>query len=247
MAIGLTDIVVYADRGMEWVYLLPIHYFRAVEHDLYDRDNALLAIDAEVRIIKGLKLYGTWLIDELRQDKLFSNWYGNKHGFQFGMHIVDPLRVNNFELRLEYVAIMPWVYTHKYYLNRYTSQGRSLGYWAGPNSEIIYLDLTKWWHRRLLTSLTAQRWRHGANYANKNIGGDIFLGHGTLLGTQTEPVETRKFLEGILQIENRLQFQARYEVFNDVYLQLALNYILYDNSASTIRSTELYLGLKFDY
>ena len=114
MAIGLTDIVVYADRGMEWVYLLPIHYFRAVEHDLYDRDNALLAIDAEVRIIKGLKLYGTWLIDELRQDKLFSNWYGNKHGFQFGLHLSDPFRVSNFDIKFEYVALMPWVYTHIY-------------------------------------------------------------------------------------------------------------------------------------
>jgi hypothetical protein len=247
MAIGLTDIIVYGKRSVEWAYMLPIHYFRAVEHNLRDRDNALLAIDAEVRIIKGMKLYGTWLIDEFREDKLFSNWYGNKHGFQFGMHLVDPFQLNNFEVRFEYVAIMPWVYTHIYNINRYSTDGRSLGYWTGPNSEVTYLNITKWWHRRLVTSLTGQRWRHGANYANKNIGGDIMLGHDTLLGSQTEPVLTRKFLEGILQVENRVQFQTQYEVFNDVYLQLAVNYTTYDNSKSTTRSTELHLGLKFDY
>jgi hypothetical protein len=247
MAIGLTDIVVYGNRTVEWVYLLPVHYFRAVEHDLYDLDNALLAIDAEIRVYPGVKLYGTFLIDEFKKDELFSDWYGNKHGFQFGFNLSDPFRVNNLDIRFEYVAIMPWVYTHQYNINRFTSQGRSLGHWAGPNSEVIYLNVNKWWHQRLVTGVTGQLLKHGANYADKNIGGDIMLGHNTLLGSQSEPVLTREFLEGILETEKYIQFYAQYEVLNDLYLNLGLGYNSYNSTHSTIRSTELHFGLKFDY
>jgi hypothetical protein len=247
MAIGLTDIVVYGNRTAEWVYLLPVHYFRAVEHDLYDLDNALLAIDAEVRVYRGVKIYGTFLIDEFKKDELFSNWYGNKHGFQAGIYLSDPLKLKNFDVKFEYVAIMPWVYTHIYNINRFTSQGQSLGHWAGPNSEIIYLNVNKWWHHRLLTGLTGQIWRHGANFADKNIGGDIMLGHDTLLGTQAEPVLTRKFLEGTLESEKRVQFYTQYEMFNDFYFTSAIGCVTYNRSRSTVRATELQFGLKFDY
>ncbi len=247
MASGLTDMIIYGNRSVEWGYLLPIHYFRAVEHNLNDRDNALLALDAELRVYSGVKLYGTILIDELKKDELFSNWYGNKHGFQFGMHLVDPFKLNNLEIRCEYIAIMPWVYTHIYNINRFSSYGRPLGYWAGPNSEVIYLNVNKWWHQRLFTGVTGQLFKHGANYADKNIGGDIMLGHNTLLGSQTEPVLTRKFLEGILETEKYIQFYAQYEVLNDLYLNLALGYNSYNSSHTTIRSSELHLGLKFDY
>ena len=247
MAIGLTDMIIYGNRSVEWAYMLPVHYFRAVEHNLRDRDNALLAIDAEIRIYRGVKLYGTFLIDELRKDKLFTNWYGNKHGMQFGLHLVDPFRINNLDFRFEYTAIMPWVYTHIYDINRFSNDGRPLGNWAGPNSEVIYLNINKWWHYRLLTGLTAQIWKHGANYPDKNIGGDFMAGHNTLLGSQSEPVETRDFLEGILETEKRLHWYAQYELLNDFYLNFSLGIIRYTYSRSVTESTELHFGLKFDY
>ncbi len=247
MSIGLNGMILYGNRYLEWSYLLPFNYMRATEHNLRDRDNALLAIDLEARILRGVKLYGTFLIDEFRRDKLFTDWYGNKHGFQFGAHITDPFGLANLGFRFEYVAIMPWVYTHKYDVNRYINDGRSLGYWAGPNSEVFYLHLEKDWHQRVKTGIKWQQWKHGENYPDENIGGDILLGHSVLLGDQTEPRETRKFLEGILSTEQRFQFYVDYEVLNDLFLKFSLTGIDLKNQEGDKNLTEFQLGLKFDY
>jgi len=247
MSVGLTGMILYGNRYLEWAYLLPFNYLRATEHNLRDRDNALLAIDLEARIFTGIKLYGTFLIDEFRRDKLFTDWYGNKHGFQLGTHITDPFRLANVGFRLEYVAIMPWVYTHKYTINRYINDGRSLGYWAGPNSEVWYVHLEKDWHQRLRTGIKWQQWKHGKNYPNENIGGDILLGHNVLLGDQKEPRETRKFLEGILSKERRLQFYVEYEILNDLFINGSLTGINLENEDGQKNLTEFHLGLKFDY
>ena len=247
MSVGLNGMILYGNRYLEWAYLLPFNYLRATEHNLRDRDNALLAIDVEARILSGVKLYGTFLIDEFRRDKLFTDWYGNKHGFQFGTHITDPFGLPNLGFRFEYVAIMPWVYTHKYNINRYINDGRSLGYWAGPNSEIFYLHLEKDWHQRVRTGIKWWQWKHGDNYPNENIGGDILLGHNILLGDQAEPRETRKFLEGVLSTEKRLQFYIEYEVLNDLFLNLSFTGIDLNNQEGQKNLTEFHFGLNLDY
>ena len=247
MAVGLSGIVIYGNRSADWAYLFPINYFRATEHNLRDRDNALLAIDVESRISNGLKIYGTFFIDELRQDKLGTNWFGNKHGFQVGFHLADPAGIPNLAARAEYVTIMPWVYTHKYNVNRYMNDGRSLGHWAGPNSEIIYLHLEKKWHHRWTTGIKWWQSKHGANYSNENIGGNIFIGHNTTIGGQEEPRETRNFLEGLLETEKKVELYTQYEVFNDLYLNLAVINTRYSDPEVNMKLTEIHLGFRLDY
>ena len=247
MSIGLNGMILYGNRYLEWAYLLPFSYLRATEHNLRDRDNALLAIDAEIRVMRGLKLYGTILIDELKKSELFTNWYGNKHGFQAGFHLTDPFGLPNLTLRAEYVAIMPWVYTHKYNINRYINDGSSLGHWAGPNSEIYYLDLAKDWHQRLRMGIRFMQWKHGANYENENIGGDILLGHNALLGDQEEPRTTREFLEGILTTNYLTEFYTEYEILNDLFLDFSARNLINRGPQPEQNLTEVHFGLKLDY
>lgn len=247
MSVGLTGMILYGNRYLEWAYLLPFIYLRAVEHNLRDRDNALLAIDLETRLWPGVKVYGTLLLDELRSDKLFTDWYGNKHGFQLGTHITDPFGLANLALRVEYAALMPWVYTHKYNVNRYINDGLSLGHWAGPNSEILYAHIEQDLHQRLIVGLRYQQWKHGDNYPNENIGGDILLGHNVLLGDQTESRTTREFLEGILTTSRFYEFYTQYEVLNDFFLNLSVRKIDIQNPESSQNLTEMHLGFKLEY
>jgi hypothetical protein len=247
MAIGLTGMIVYGNRSVDWGYLFPLNFFRATEHNLRDRDNALLAIDFESRIFRGTKIYGTFLIDELRKEKLGTDWFGNKHGFQVGFHLTDPFKIPNIALRFEYLAIMPWVYTHRFDINRYISDSSSLGSRAGPNSEIFYFHLEKEWHRRLITGLKWWQWKHGENYPNENIGGDILLGRSILLGDQELPVTTSKFLDGILETEKVVEFYTRYEVFNDFYLNFRARNMRYSKQEETTNLTELHFGIRLDY
>ena len=60
-----------------------------------------ISIDAQYVAYPGIKFYGTVFLDELSQGKLGTNWFGNKHAFQFGAHFVDPLKLDNLSLRIE--------------------------------------------------------------------------------------------------------------------------------------------------
>ena len=43
--IGLNEVVVYGDRGLEFAYLNPIMFYRSAEHYLGDMDNATMSAD----------------------------------------------------------------------------------------------------------------------------------------------------------------------------------------------------------
>lgn len=247
ISIGLSELIIYGNRSVEWAYLVPLNLYRATEHYLRDRDNEMIALDFETRLFRGGKIYGTVFIDELFTSKLFTDWFGNKHGFHFGMHLVDPFQFNNLSLRFEYAAIMPWVYTHKFSINRYIHDGRSLGFQSGPNSAVIYLNLQKQWHYRFMTGIKWSQVKHGDNYADENIGGDILLGRNILLGSQMEARQTRDFLEGILTTEKQLEFYSEWEVFNDLFLAFSIATLKTKMLTTTSELTTMHFGFKFDY
>jgi hypothetical protein len=226
--------------------MIPFNFYRAVEHGLEDRDNKVISLDTEWTVYSGLKFYGTIFLDEFKQSKLFTNWFGNKHAFLAGTHIVDPFQLENVSFRFEYVAVMPWVYTHKIFYNRFISNRRSLGYWAGPNSEVFYFHISKDWHHRFTTGIKFQQWKHGANYENENIGGNVYQGRNILLGTQSEARETRKFLEGILSKDQLIEFYINYEMFNDLFLNLTISDHQIEGPNSS-NNTEFHFGFKLDY
>jgi hypothetical protein len=247
LTFGFNESFIYGYRYADWAYLIPFNFYRAVQHKLRDRDNATISIDFEWIPFRRTKFYGSIYLDEFKKSKLGTDWFGNKHGFQFGAVQLDPFRISNLKLCFEYVAIMPWVYTHKFEINRYESDGRSLGYWAGPNSEIYYIDLKKDWNYRFYTGLRIRQWKHGANYTNENIGGDLLTGRSILLGSQQVPRETRKFLEGILTREQRIEFYTEYEIFNGLYIN---GNAAWQNSTTEDIETEfneIHLGFRLEY
>ena len=247
VTLGLNETFIYGNRYADWAYLIPFNFYRAVQHKLRDRDNATISLDMELLPVNGIKLYATLFLDEFRQSKIGTNWFGNKQAWQGGLFWADPFGLPNLSLRAEYTAVMPWVYTHKYQINSYTSDYQSLGFWAGPNSEVVYLALYKEWTRRLSTNLSFRQYKHGANYANENIGGDILQGHGTLLGSQTQARQTRTFLEGILTTEKRYSGEATYEIFNDMFLSARYRWIFTRTEQDRRDLQELYLGIVFTY
>lgn len=250
ITLGLNENFIYGNRYVDWAYFLPFNFYRAVQHKLRDRDNATISVDLELLPYPGIKLYTTVFLDEFRMSEIGSDWFGNKHAFQGGLYLVDPFGLPNLTLRMEYTAIMPWVYTHKYQINSYTSDYQSLGHWAGPNSEVLYINLQKEWHQRFRTGIIYQQFKHGANYEDENIGGDILIGRGVPYGTQddhTDYKDTRTFLEGMLTTERRLSLNAEYEVFNDMYLTGRYHSITNEISQKTQKLSEIYLGILFKY
>jgi hypothetical protein len=244
---SINENFIYGNRYADWAYLIPMNFYRAVQHKLRDRDNATISLDTKFLPYKGAALYAAVFLDEFKASALGSDWYGNKHAMLLGFQQLDPFGLPNISLTVEYTAIRPWVYTHKYRINNYTSDNHSLGHWAGPNSEVIYADVKKEWSRRLITGLSFRQYKHGANYDNLNIGGDILLGHNDLLGDQTEPVETSVFLDGILTTSKTYDFYARYEVFNGLFIEGM--YRLTSEKSEDLEKdySEVHFGFKFRY
>jgi len=172
ITVSINEVFIYGNRYADWAYLLPFNFYRAVQHKLRDRDNATISLDLEYVVIPGTKFYTTIFLDEMKFEKLGTDWWGNKHAIQLGLHQADPFGIENLEFTAEYSAIMPWVYTHKYRVNNYASDVRSLGHWAGPNSEVTYFNLKKDLHSRFTLGIKWLRYKKGRN---------LFRGHGLLI------------------------------------------------------------------
>lgn len=109
---------------------------------LEDGNNGELAFDAEIRPLRGLRLYGEFLIDDMSEPtSLFNTLWKNRWAYTLGTHCA--LRWNGSDLGaiLEFSHVEPWVYAH-YAANtvQASSQGVLLGNPNGPNSRSIKLQ-----------------------------------------------------------------------------------------------------------
>ncbi|MCB0376671.1 MAG: hypothetical protein KDD04_12185, partial [Sinomicrobium sp.] len=84
LTIGLNEVFIYGERYADWAYLMPFNFYRAVQHKLRDRDNATISLDFEYIPFAGTKLYTTIFLDEMKFEKLGTNWWGNKQAIQVG-------------------------------------------------------------------------------------------------------------------------------------------------------------------
>ncbi len=134
---SISEIVVYGNRSPELGYLNPISFFWAQEHNLGDLDNILLAFDLGYRLFPGLVLYNTLVLDELSWQDLFSDWWGNKYSYQFGMFF-SPLNMKLPDLRLEYTATRPWTFTHPDF--SFSNRNVIIGAVNGPSSISLRIE-----------------------------------------------------------------------------------------------------------
>jgi len=217
--VGIWDMVIYGNRDLDWDYLPPTTFLWSAEHYNGDRDNVLMGLDIRWIVGEGNELIFSWLLDELKFSKAATNWFGNKHGYQLGLHSVDPFGINNADLNLEYVMMRPYVYTHTKAINVPQHYGKNLGLPLQPNSAEV---LARW--RQTLSS-TLNVWGettlvlHGANPASNNVGGDVLVPHEN--GVDAEEVS---FLEGDRETILTGTIGAEWEL--DLRLFLSASYTL---------------------
>lgn len=227
MNVGLHETVIYGERGIELAYLNPIMFYRSAEHFLGDRDNAAMGVDIEVRPVNGVRVYGEWFVDDFSVARLGENWYGNKVAWLAGLHLTNPFGLPRSDWRTEYVRIEPYVYSHTFPINIYENYDTILGHPAGPNADLLYGEWLFWGDRRWQLLFSAERYRHGANPADRNVGGEIERPF------DVKDTQTVYFFDGIRERRTTLRFEARYEVLRNLKLQLALQRVNFKNAPAT--------------
>ncbi len=246
LSLGLSETIIFKGRSFEPAYLNPVMFFRSAEHYLGSPDNMMLGLDFKCTAIRNIKFYTELLIDDITTTKLGTDWYGNKLGYSVGAFWIDPLKIQNTDIRIEYTRIRPYVYSHADGIN-YTHYQSTLGYWSGPNSENFFAELNYRFSKNLLTTIFFQINRHGTNDADKNVGGDIERPPGLEDDSQV------KFLDGKLEKRRSYGLDFAYEIFENCYFRFGYrhhnsNNIFKENIVvKRISTNEFVLSLGLNY
>ncbi len=158
-AIG--ESIVYSDKNPQFIYLIPIMFFKSAEHYNRDTDNAQIFGSLDLNLIRGLNFYATMFIDEINTDALLNpNEVRNQIGYTLGIQTYD-LPLENLELLVEYSRLNPWAYSHKFPAATFTNNGYDLGHWIGQNADNLFIDVKYTPFRSLHGGIFHERYRKG--------------------------------------------------------------------------------------
>lgn len=139
----LGESVIYSNE-IEYMYLIPIMFFRAVDHYMQGEgntgDNMQIFADANYVVpeIKS-RFYGTIFIDELSVSDLLKGGNLSTIAYTLGGKVVDPL-LNNSSFLIEFTQLAPFTYMNSDITQTFRSRGYQLGHWIGSNSKQIYVE-----------------------------------------------------------------------------------------------------------
>jgi hypothetical protein len=163
--VSLGESMIYSDK-LEIGYLIPINFFRLMDHYLSVSNNAggnaqfFLGVSSRNHL-KNTHLYGTWFIDEITIQGLFDPLkQRNQFGFSIGASLTD-LPIENLTAVLEYTKIYPFVYSHYVPTLLYTNASYVMGDWMGNNADRIYGSLSYRFLRGLQGTVWGQYIRKG--------------------------------------------------------------------------------------
>ncbi len=208
--LSASETVIYGDRPVEPSYLNPLMLYHVAEHHLGDKDNNNLAFDVTFTRLKNTTLYGEWFIDDMTSSKIGQNYFGNKWGWIFGAHVVDPFKLKDTDFKAEYGRVDPYVYTHWDSINIYTNYDKIIGHWLGPNAESYYLEFGWQANANFRIELNAEYIRKGEGAAN----------------TATYPPEgeNKDFLKGVIEKSDLVGIRFIDQFRRDLFIELSYTY-----------------------
>ena len=208
--------------GFELSYLNPVIFYRAVERDLGSPDNVLLGVGGSWIATPGLRLYGQFLLDELRVQDIGTESWANKWGWMVGTHAVLPGALRNLEARVEVARLRPYLYAHRTSTTAVINYADPLGHVAGANAYDVLASLDYRPAGRLQTALTVAYTLQGRN-ARDADGTLVNWGADPTVTYQTRPRNLNlPMLVGPNQATLRVEAQVSVEVLPNLYATGAL-------------------------
>lgn len=230
--LGIGEAVIYARTSPVLSYLNPFNFYKSVEHQLNDRDNTLLYFDFSFIPIKSMRVYSTFLIDDIDFAKVGKKWFGNKTATNFGIKLYHELFDKPVDLTFEFTRIEPYTYTHRIETNKYVNFNYPLGTEQPPNSYRIDLQINCDFTPRfnVLAHYYFTKW--GKNYyANGeliNVGGDIHI------GKRDQDSDYVTFLAGEIEKIDNFNLMITYELVKNIKLNSSLFFTKFSSGSSSL-------------
>jgi hypothetical protein len=185
LSLGITQMIIYSNRPVEAAYLTPFMFFESAQRSLNDLDNSFLSFDGRYLITNGLEINSSIIFDDLNFKRLSKGeWNGSNNGtaWQAGAIITDPLLMHDLVVKLEYIQIRPYIFSHPGLKGAltYTNNGYLLSPNIQPNSTLFSAEIDYRFSREIYARMNYSHELHGNNIYNsngdliKNVGGDVF-------------------------------------------------------------------------
>ena len=252
LKLGISQMIIYANRPFEAAYLNPFLFWESAQRTLGDLDNSFLSLDARYKILDGIEISTSVIFDDILFSALFKGKFDkvdNRSAWQAGIIMTDPIMPSNTSLKIEYLQIRPYTFSHPDIGEAltYTNNSFILGTNLQPNSTQLSLSLdyllTAQWEIGLSYSHTL----HGKNFydANgrliRNVGGNIFE------NLTIYDSDTASLLDGEQERKEEIYLSIRNEILYGVYLDLIFN-SSFSRSANMSRSDySIYSQLRFSF
>ncbi|NTW31398.1 MAG: capsule assembly Wzi family protein [Bacteroidetes bacterium] len=211
--ISFGNSIIYSDIGVQPGFLIPIMFFKAVDHSQngmnnYGGQNAQMFFDISSRQIKHVHLYSSLYVDEInignmRDKQKQSNFISFKCGFS-----VSDYPFRNFMIFSEYTRTNPITYKHFIPATTFESNLYTLGNYLKDNSDEWFFCLRYKPLRGLHVDVSYLFARKGPDYPYTGIGSSG-------LGMP--------FMDTVNWYKKDLSLQVSYEAFNDIFLFAAFS------------------------
>ena len=213
ICIAWQEAYVYAEE-LHIELLNPIMPYQMAEDYLGDIGNNTMEGDIVITLIPNTKLYSALFLDDFHTDRSPFKYPGFGWAILNGIMVADPFGIENIDVILEYARVEPWTYTHKGTRQNppiptaYKHFNEPLGHWIGPNADDLFTQIGYQINKSLRGNVSYNRIRNG------EIGGNMY--------DVADYNDEKKFLEGIVEVQNIFDTGLKYIVFDK--FEISTNY-----------------------
>ena len=138
---GVNEMVISGDRTIEMGYLVPVLPLFWMGHYYGDHDNSLISFDFSYKPYKNYSVYGELLFDDETFTESWTKNYMNKWAVAGGFYNSNFLFVDGLTFNFEYARVEPYVYGHKFHINRYMNLDYYISMPGGGDTETLNYKL----------------------------------------------------------------------------------------------------------
>jgi hypothetical protein len=200
--------VVYSDIGVQPGFLIPVIFFKSVDHSMNGMNNkagqnAQMFFDISSRQIKHLHMFAALFVDEISLSNMTDKEkQSNFISFKCGLALSD-LFIQNLTCITEYTRTNPMVYRHFIPTTTFESNNYFLGDYLGDNAEESFIELVYKPLRGLNIAFSYNIAQKGPEYIYDGL-------HQNVVGLP--------WLNYITWYNKTLSGKISYQFFNDMYI-----------------------------
>jgi hypothetical protein len=217
-SVGFSETVIYSGTTPDPVYVIPIFPYYLMQHNERENDNILWSLDLLYRPVRGLDLYGEFLIDDLQYDR--NTDHPDKYGVTLGAAWFGEAAGRDYALTAEYTSVRKYTYTATRLGYRFEHAGMPTGFALGPDSDLLTLEGV--WH-------ATHEWSAGVTYRHSRKGEgrvtDRFVA-----GMDPAP----SFPSGVVWTTDRLSLEVGYEDLRGVFAGFGLAWQSVENRENVL-------------